>query len=633
MLLMLLTATTAGAQEAISGLTYNTADGYYEIPAAAALNALATYVNAGNDASGKTFKQTADLLYDSNFTPIGFNGMSFAGMFYGNGYTISNIVVTGDPSVPGRGLFGKTDGATLDGITVSGIVSGTAGYAGGLVGNRTLHARWSVAPWSGTGTEGDPYMIYNKDQLDLLAERVNDGITYCSDESHPDGYFFKLGADIEYDPNVLTIDNDGDGNGDSNYTPIGYCDLDEMWDDLGSQIIPVMFPFAGHFDGANHVVSGIRLYKGGTEPATDYCQGLFGVIGSDFSTAEVKNVILADAHITGYDYVSGIVGTSYFGAVSNCHVLSDVTIDAVQDDAYYQGGIMGSNSAGSVTGCTSAATVTINPGCIVSENGGSVSDCLYLGTATALSDDEDNSDILTLLTQRTAALTAVERTTPLSTAVDVTLNDRTLWKDGAWNTLCLPFTVSTTSGTLAGDNVVAMTLDADNSGLSGTTLTLNFDDAPTSIPAGTPFIIKWSKTNESDPDLTNLKDPVFNGVTISSTTPSEVTFDGGKFVGTYSPVELQKEDKTKLYLGAGNTLYWPSANVTMNAFRAYFDLGEGQEAHEFILNFDGESTGISPTTNSSLNGGEWYDLQGRRLSGQPTAKGVYIHNNKTVVIK
>ena len=597
MLLMLLTATTAGAQEAISGLTYNTADGYYEIPDAAALNALATYVNAGNDASGKTFKQTADIIYDSNFTPIGFNGMSFAGMFYGNGYTISNIVVTGDPSV------------TID-------------------TNRTLHARWSVAPWSGTGTEGDPYMIYNKDQLDLLAERVNGGEIYSDT-------YFQLGADIAYDPTALTIDNDGDGNGDSNYTPIGYCDLDEMWDDLGSQIIPVMFPFAGHFDGANHVVSGIRIYKGGTELATDCNQALFGVIGIDteYGTAEVKNVILADAHITGYDYVSGIVGTSYFGAVSNCHVLSDVTIDAVQDDAYYQGGIMGSNSAGSVTGCTSAATVTINPGCIVSENGGSVSDCLYLGTATALSDDEDNSDILTLLTQRTAALTAVERTTPLSTAVDVTLNDRTLYKDGAWNTLCLPFTVSTTSGTLAGDNVVAMTLDADNSGLSGTTLTLNFDDAPTSIPAGTPFIIKWSKTNESDPDLTNLKDPVFNGVTISSTTPSEVTFDGGKFVGTYSPVELQKEDKTKLYLGAGNTLYWPSAKVTMNAFRAYFDLGEGQEAHEFILNFDGESTGISSTTNSSLNGGEWYDLQGRRLSGQPTAKGVYIHNNKTVVIK
>ena len=181
LLFTLLTTTTAGAQETISGLTYNTAGGYYEIHDAQDLIDLATYVNAGHDASGKTFKQTADIAYA---------------------------------------------------------------------------------------------------------------------------------------PDALTTDNDGDGNGDSNYTAIGYYDLEEIWDDLDSRIITVMSPFAGHFDGANHVVSGIRLYKGGTEPATDYYQGLFGVIGSDFSTAEVKNVILADTHITGHNFTGGIVGMSYFGTVS-----------------------------------------------------------------------------------------------------------------------------------------------------------------------------------------------------------------------------------------------------------------------------------------------------------------------------
>ena len=30
---------------------------------------------------------------------------------------------------------------------------------------------------------------------------------------------------------------------------------------------------------------------------------------------------------------------------------------------------------------------------------------------------------------------------------------------------------------------------------------------------------------------------------------------------------------------------------------------------------------------------KWYDLSGRRLSTQPTAKGVYIRNGKKVVIK
>ena len=29
----------------------------------------------------------------------------------------------------------------------------------------------------------------------------------------------------------------------------------------------------------------------------------------------------------------------------------------------------------------------------------------------------------------------------------------------------------------------------------------------------------------------------------------------------------------------------------------------------------------------------WYDLNGRRLNGKPTQKGIYIHNGNTVVIK
>ena len=29
----------------------------------------------------------------------------------------------------------------------------------------------------------------------------------------------------------------------------------------------------------------------------------------------------------------------------------------------------------------------------------------------------------------------------------------------------------------------------------------------------------------------------------------------------------------------------------------------------------------------------WYDLQGRKLSAQPTARGIYIHGGKKVIIK
>ena len=36
---------------------------------------------------------------------------------------------------------------------------------------------------------------------------------------------------------------------------------------------------------------------------------------------------------------------------------------------------------------------------------------------------------------------------------------------------------------------------------------------------------------------------------------------------------------------------------------------------------------------SGVRSREWYDLQGRRMNGYPTKKGIYIHNGKKTVIK
>jgi hypothetical protein len=45
------------------------------------------------------------------------------------------------------------------------------------------------------------------------------------------------------------------------------------------------------------------------------------------------------------------------------------------------------------------------------------------------------------------------------------------------------------------------------------------------------------------------------------------------------------------------------------------------------------TTGMRPTPNPSLNGGEWYDLQGRKYDSRPTKKGFYIKNGKKYVVK
>ena len=237
---------------------------------------------------------------------------------------------------------------------------------------------------------------------------------------------------------------------------------------------------------------------------------------------------------------------------------------------------------------------------------------------------------------------------------NVTLKDRTLYKDGDWNTLCLPFEVTVGSGQMEGATV--MTLNAAQSGFDSASgeLTLNFTgvDNGSTIAAGTPFVVKWTGSN--------VTDPVFSGVTVRSTAAGSVTSADGyvTFQDSYASTTLAANDRSVLYLGAGNKLYWPNDERTIGAFRAWFQLnndltagtptdpdsdkGEGsdpQTVRAFNLNFgeDDETTGIISTTNytnfTNSAGAGWYDLSGRKLQGQPTQKGLYIHNGKKIVIK
>ena len=239
---------------------------------------------------------------------------------------------------------------------------------------------------------------------------------------------------------------------------------------------------------------------------------------------------------------------------------------------------------------------------------------------------------------------------------DVTLKDRTLYKDGAWNTLCLPFDVTIANSPLAGDGVTVMELNGSTSGLdSEGLLTINFTEVTSgSLTAGKPYIIKWNKADgydEADPATRDLKDPVFSGVTVKNTDPATlaVSFsnafgDNGQFVGSYSPLSIDDANIDEIiYLGADNTLGYASSARTLHAFRAHFvvpttSTSGARAMTRSIVNFgDGDTTSLSEElrvkSEEFATAAEWYSLDGRRLSGKPTKKGVYINNGRKVVIK
>ena len=227
--------------------------------------------------------------------------------------------------------------------------------------------------------------------------------------------------------------------------------------------------------------------------------------------------------------------------------------------------------------------------------------------------------------------------------IDVVIQGRTLKKDGNWNTLCLPFNLSSTeiaNSVLAGADIRTLV----SSSFTDRELTLSFSENNLNkIVAGTPYLIKWTKPQnyDYDPGTYDIHDPGFTGVNISTTTATSVETDFANFKGCFSPCALTAGDQTILYLGASNTLYYPSSDVTINSFRAYFELKgitagpAASQIKSFVLNFgdDNEETSIKQINNTESATNTYFTLDGRRLNDKPATAGLYIINGKKVVIK
>ena len=626
---------------------------------------------------------SATTEYPYNGLKIYSTGMSYNGQYYNYiAYADANIsgdvtftaTYSGDvPEDYAHSGFGYTSSA--DNTNVEMNWAATDGSA-----TCTLHTnvatKYYIAPtfryaiWGdGDGTQGNPYIITTVRGMNELATKVNSG------EGDLGGKYFELGADITYDGT------------ENNYTAIGTTSHN----------------FSANFDGKGHTISGININTGSD------CQGIFGYAayctiqnltlasstiitggnsggifgwgdGVTVSNCHVTNTVTL--HATGIDlggiggfamYNSTIKGCTSAATLSfkwnydNGGIMGDINGGTLKD-CLYLGPKFDTTSNGAILGCITQNDPTITNsyhtayGMKATRHSDAYNTNFAIATGTKPDGFGDatatygtstytgitaygtngleydgkyywyDADIVTLEDNASNATVIVDNN---GQTRNVVLNGRTLYKDGKWNTLCLPFDVVISGSVL--DGAVAKTLTSTD--FAGGTLTLNFGEAVSTIEAGKPYIIKWESGE-------NIVSPVFENVTISnSTNNAESTY--ADFTGSYSPTTISGEDKTKLYLGADNKLYYPNAAMTIGACRGYFQLKNGLIAGEpksvgakgisqFVLDFgdeNSEATGIRPNPNPSLNGGEWYDLRGRRLSGKPATPGLYIHNGNKIVIK
>lgn len=207
---------------------------------------------------------------------------------------------------------------------------------------------------------------------------------------------------------------------------------------------------------------------------------------------------------------------------------------------------------------------------------------------------------------------------------NVTLK-RTFYKDGEWNTLCLPFAVA--DAKTAFDDAELREVDTKNS--NGNTIV--FKEA-TAIEAGKPYLIKWANLSS---DAVNVEKK-FEGVTLVAAATPVVVNEGISFKGFYKMTAASELGGTSVAaIGAGNKLFKVTEGE-MKGFRAAFVLSSGAEATGYKVVIDGTATGIEDLVIDGVKAnGRVYNLNGQYVGNSLNGlqPGLYIQNGKKIVVK
>ena len=205
------------------------------------------------------------------------------------------------------------------------------------INNGYPYLQWYIDPElvffaGGDGTEGDPYLISNAEQLYNVR--------------HFSG-FFELISDIEL--------GEAPWSSYAGWLPIGHEER----------------PFTGVFDSGTYSISGLYIER----PALNY-NGLFGYV----SQGVLNNISLTGIDVNGMHYVGGIAGYLEEGTVLNCSVSGSIngvsliggitgqsldgsvaessfTGDAGNSSSNYVGGIVGYNQDSIIESCYSHGNI------------------------------------------------------------------------------------------------------------------------------------------------------------------------------------------------------------------------------------------------------------------------------------
>ena len=212
--------------------------------------------------------------------------------------------------------------------------------------------------------------------------------------------------------------------------------------------------------------------------------------------------------------------------------------------------------------------------------------------------------------------------------VDVTFGDFEMFAE-KWYPIVLPFETSVKEVSEAFGYAIVNVLKEDNDNAKKIAFKLYMQN----IPANTPFVVKvYEKTNMNSVSF-------YDKLIVNSAAPVVADEAGVKFIGSYShKIGFAANEAFFSASEDRNDYYWGSAtnSTYMAPLGAYFQLPEGAPARTITFQeADGSTTAIDAitTANEVKNAEGWYTVNGVKLQGMPTEKGIYINNGKKVVVK
>lgn len=522
---------------------------------------------------------------------------------------------------------------------------------------------------NGEGTAENPYQIGNAAELYWFAGLVNGTLEGVKKDASADAI---LTTDITVNKGVL----------DANKNLVSESDFIE-WTPVGNGI----YAYTGTFDGKGYTVSGLYF----NNPNSSFV-GLFGFIGAN---GKISNVGVLDSYFQFGEYGAGVCGINngelqncsnsstvignmeqgiggvcgendYGGIIENC--FNEGTVRATTEEGTFVfggvGGVCGINEMSTIKSCYNTASVSgkyaVGGVCGISSRG-TTTNCYYLsntaiggiggqdesGKAEKRSIEEFKSGEVAWLLNGKGLGEQVwgqqlgEDQSPVPGSDYKVIKAAQGDKDANGNyTYWATFSNQTNDVTLSVPS--DRTLNVYNATVSGGKMTLTERDYQVAKEEGVLLKTDGEYVN-AKVNKTNELATAFSDENHLVATPSEaqtVTAETGCKLYRLTYNKAEKKEGLGFYLGVDD-----GKSLKATPGKAYLKVSEDEAkdpssaalARSFVFGGGSETTGIDGITimgtdvqrHGTIEG--IFDLQGRKISNP--SKGIYIKNNKKVIIK